>query len=171
MTATEGMAGDYDEHSQYQRAVADTGAARITDCVDAVPFPEGATFVVADYGSSTGGNSMAAMRTAISAARVHDGDRAVVAVHNDLPSNDWNKLFDNLATSPDSYLRLTGPPVVPCASAASFFGPAAPAAGVHVGMSFSAAHWLREQPTVTVPDGFLLLRGDGRSASRARARS
>jgi hypothetical protein len=168
MTATQGMAGDYDEHSQYQRAVADTGAAHITRCVDAVTVPDHKTFVVADYGSSTGGNSMTAMRTAIAAARAHDPQRAVVAVHNDLPTNDWNQLFRNLATSPDSYLQLAGPAVVPFASAVSFFEPAAPAGSVHVGMSFSAAHWLRDQPTVVVPDGFYFCEATG-DARRALA--
>ncbi len=58
MTATEGMADDYDHHSQYQRAVADTAATLIAQSVDALPVPDGETFVVADYGSSTGANSI-----------------------------------------------------------------------------------------------------------------
>ena len=46
-------------------------------------------------------------------------------------------------------------------SAVSFFEPAAPAGGVHVGLSFSAAHWLRDQPTVEVPDGFYFCEATG----------
>lgn len=57
----------------------------------------------------------------------------------------WNALFANHASSPDADDR-GGPPVLPLASAVSFFEPAAPAASVHVGRSFSAAHWLRTQP-------------------------
>lgn len=54
--ATEGMgrAGYYDAHSEYQRSVADTGAALIDRCVAATTLPEaGESYVVADYGCST----------------------------------------------------------------------------------------------------------------------
>src|SRR5262249_34939304 len=65
VAATRGMTHDYDAHSQYQRAVAETGTVRITECVDAVAIGADETFVVADYGASTGGNSMASVRTAV----------------------------------------------------------------------------------------------------------
>ncbi len=161
MTATEGMADDYDDHSQYQRAVADTAATLIAQCVDAVPVTHDKTFVVSDYGSSTGANSISAVRTAIETARHRDPDRPVVAIHNDLPTNDWNQLFRNLTSSPESYLQLSGRPVLPLVSAVSFFLPAAPAGLVHLGVSFSAAHWLREQPSVAVPDGFYFCEAKG----------
>jgi hypothetical protein len=103
------------------------------------------------------------VRTAIESARAHDPDRPIVAIHNDLPTNDWNQLFRNLAASPDSYLELAGPPVLPLASAVSFFLPAAPARSVHLGVSFSAAHWLREQPTVAVPKGFYFCEATGQA--------
>jgi cyclopropane-fatty-acyl-phospholipid synthase len=165
MTATQGMAGDYDEHSQYQRAVADTGTARITDSVAAIAASAGSPFVVADYGAATGANSMAAMRTAIVAVRARNADQPVVALHNDLPSNDWNQLFTNLESSPDSYQHLPPPPVIPLVSAVSFFQPAAPSRSVHVGMSFSAAHWLREQPNVALPEGFYFCEATGDAAA------
>ena len=69
VTATEGMTHDYDDHSQYQRAVADTAGALIAQSVGAVALNRGDAFVVADYGSSTGGNSIKAVRTAIECAR------------------------------------------------------------------------------------------------------
>jgi hypothetical protein len=159
------MARDYDESSQYQRAVADTAAERIARCVEAVPVAAGSTFVVADYGSSTGANSMAAMRAAVAAARAREPEGSVAAIHNDLPTNDWNQLFRKVTSSPDSYLTLPGPPVIPVASAVSFFEPAAPERSVHFAMSFSAAHWLRTQPAVSVPDGFYFSEATG--AARA----
>jgi hypothetical protein len=161
MSTTEGRTDDYDAHSQYQRAVTDTAAELIAQSVDAVPLSSGVAFVVADYGSSTGANSVAAVRTAIETARGHDAARPVVALHNDLPTNDWNQLFRNLATSPDSYLQLAGPRVLPLASAVSFFLPAAPTGSVHLGVSFAAAHWLREQPKVAVPNGFYFCEATG----------
>jgi hypothetical protein len=165
MTSTRGMADDYDAHSQYQRAVVATGATRIEQSVDAVPLAHAAPFVVADYGASTGANSMSAVRTAVEAVRRRDPGHSVVALHNDLPTNDWNALFLNVTTSPDSYLRLGGPSVLPLASAVSFFEPAAPPRSVHLGMSFSAAHWLRNQPDVVVPEGFYFCEATG--AARA----
>jgi SAM dependent carboxyl methyltransferase len=154
--------GYYDDHSEYQRKVADTGAALVRACVDAVPLPaRGDTFVVADYGASTGRNSITAVRNAIAQVRVRRPDQEAAALHNDLPTNDWNELFANLTASPDSYLRLDGPPVLPLVSAISFFEPAAPAAAVHLGLSFSAAHWLRNQPAVALPEGFYFCEATG----------
>jgi hypothetical protein len=165
------MADDYDAHSQYQRAVADTGTARIVDCVDAVTIGEHETFVVADYGASTGGNSMAAVRSAVQAVRKRRLDQPVAALHNDLPSNDWNTLFRNVESSPDSYRAVDGPAVVTLASAISFFEPAAPSGSVHLGMSFSAAHWLRTQPSIAIPEGFYFCEatGDARAALAEQA--
>jgi cyclopropane-fatty-acyl-phospholipid synthase len=61
--------------------------------------------------------------------------------------------------------------VLPLASAVSFFEPAVASASVHLGMSFSAAHWLRSQPQVVVPNGFYFSEatGDARAAIAARA--
>jgi hypothetical protein len=103
------------------------------------------------------------VRTAIECARTEDPARPIVAIHNDLPTNDWNQLFRNLTALPDSYLALAGPPVLPLASAVSFFLPAAPRASVHLGVSFSAAHWLREQPTAAVPKGFYFCEATGKA--------
>ena len=113
VTATEGMTHDYDDHSQYQRAVADTAGALIAQSVGAITLSPGDAFVVADYGSSTGANSIKAVRTAIECARAEDPARPIVAIHNDLPTNDWNQLFRNLTASPDSYLALAGPARAP----------------------------------------------------------
>ena len=169
--ATKGMADDYDAHSQYQRDVANTGTARIIECVDAVTIGDDATFVVADYGASSGANSMVAVRTAVEAVRKQYASQPVAALHNDLPTNDWNALFHNVESSPDSYRSVDGPDVVSLASAISFFEPAAPASSVHLGMSFSAAHWLRTQPSVIVPEGFYFCEatGDARRALTEQA--
>jgi gibberellin A4 carboxyl methyltransferase len=169
VTATEGMKGGgyYDDHSQYQRQVAATGASLIEECVAAIPVPSPEeAVVVVDYGASTGANSIASVRAAIVAVRGRTPDQPVAAVHNDLPTNDWNQLFANLASRPDSYLKLAGPPVLPLASAISFFEPTVPTRSAHLGVSFSAAHWLRTQPSVTVPEGFYFCEaiGDARSA-------
>jgi hypothetical protein len=157
--------GYYDEHSEYQQRTAQTAGALIEELVQAVPpLPTGSTFVIVDYGSSTGRNSIASVRSAVAAVRAREGDRPVAAVHNDLPTNNWNELFANLAARSDSYLALPGPPVLPLASAISFYEPAVPAGTAHLGVSFSAAHWLRTQPDVEV-DGFYFCEASG--AARA----
>jgi hypothetical protein len=51
--------------------------------------------------------------------------------------------------------------VLPLASAISFFEPSVPRASAHLGLSFSAAHWLRAQPTVSVSDGFYFCEATG----------
>jgi cyclopropane-fatty-acyl-phospholipid synthase len=169
MSATEGMAGGYDEHSEYQRQVAATGDELVRDSVRAVPSLAGdATFVLADYGASTGRNSIASLRTAVDAVRAREPERAVAAIHNDLPTNDWNTLFANLVSDSHSYLHADGPPVLPLASARSFFEPAAPGGAVHLGVSFSSAHWLRTQPEVSVPEGFYFCEATGSALDSLR---
>jgi SAM dependent carboxyl methyltransferase len=165
MATTEGMkrGGFYDDHSEYQRRVAASGDDLVRAAVERIPPPgPGATYVIADYGASTGRNSVGSLRTAVDAVRAIDADRPICAIHNDLPTNDWNTLFANLTADEGSYLHAAGPTVVPLASAVSFFEPATPARTVHLGMSFSAAHWLREQPDVTVPEGFYSCEATGK---------
>jgi cyclopropane-fatty-acyl-phospholipid synthase len=159
--------GYYDAHDEYQRDVAATATELITSCVDAIALPgPDATFVIADYGASTGANSIASATIAAHAVRARDTAQPVAVVHNDLPTNDWNQLFQNLARAQDSYLTLDGGAALPLVSAISFFEPAAPRGSVHLGLSSSAAHWLRHQPDVAVPEGFYFCEatGDARSA-------
>jgi SAM dependent carboxyl methyltransferase len=168
VSTTEGMKGGgyYDDHSEYQRSVAATGESFLDECVAAIPMPPpDRAVVIVDYGASTGGNSLASVRAAIQAVRARNSEQPVTAVHNDLPTNDWNQLFANLASRSDSYEHLAGPPVLPLASAISFFDPAVPPASAHLGVSFSAAHWLRTQPTVTVPEGFYFCEATGATRS------
>ena len=176
MSATEGMKGGgyYDDHSEYQRATAASGAELIRESVAAAPLPDhGRMFVIADYGSATGRNSAASVRLAVDAVRARRADQPVAVIHNDLPANDWNELFANVTSAHDSYVRADGPPVLAMASAVSFFEPAAPSASVHLGVSFSAAHWLRNQPDVVLPGGFYFCEatGETRAALAAQAAS
>jgi hypothetical protein len=173
MTTTGGMkaGGYYDHHSEYQQRVAATGAELVRDAVTRMPtLAAGESFVITDYGCSTGKASATSMRTAVDAVRAAAPERTITAIHNDVATNDWNTLFANLAGDPDGYAHAAGPPVVPMASAVSFFDAAAPAGSVHLGMSFSAAHWLRTQPDLTMP-GFYFCEatGDAREALARQA--
>jgi hypothetical protein len=156
------MDRSYDAHSEYQRAVADTGNARIVRCVDAVPLGDHDAFVITDYGASSGANSMSSVATAVAAVRARRADRTIVAVHNDQPTNDWNQLFQNVTAVDDRVLHM--------ASAVSFFEPAALPRSVHLGVSFSSAHWLRTQPDVVV-DGFYFCEATGETRARLAAQA
>ena len=172
MAVTEGMRDDYDAHSEYQRRVVDAGASLVEECVGrlVLPAPPGA-LVIADLGAGTGGNSMAALGRAVTAARGRRPDLPVVCVHADLPTNDWNTLFADLTASPDSYLRAPGPPALPMAAARSFFLPVVPAATAHLEVSYSAAHWLKDPVAAAIPDGFYFCEatGDARREVAAQA--
>src|SRR5581483_11598752 len=116
-------------------------------------------------------NSAASVRTAVDAIRARRAEQRVAVIHNDLPTNDWNELFANVTAAPNGYVHAAGRPVLPLASAGSFFEPAAPSGSVHLGLSFSAAHWLRWQPDLALPAGFYFSEatGDARAALAAQA--
>jgi cyclopropane-fatty-acyl-phospholipid synthase len=163
------MTGDYDDHSEYQRRVVESGSSLVTGSIEGLALPDPPDpLVITDVGAGTGRNSMAALGAAVTAARARRRDLPIVCVHSDLPSNDWNALFSALRTSEDSYLHAEGPPVLPMASGQSFFEPVVPRGLAHLQVSFSAAHWLRTQPQVDVADGFYFSEAGG-SARRTLA--
>jgi len=120
--------------------------------------------VIADYGSSQGKNSLAPLRAAINIMRSRLGpDRPIFTYHIDQPSNDFNSLFEVLATDPDRYV-LGEPNVFPSAIGRSFYGQVLPANYVHLGWSSYAAVWLSRVPG-PFPGHFIALRTTG--AARA----
>jgi hypothetical protein len=162
VVVTEGMTGDYDRHSEYQRRVVESGSALVADAVARLPLPEPPDpLVIADLGAGTGRNSMAALGQAVAAARARRADLPIVCVHADLPTNDWNALFASLASSPDSYLRAPGPAALPMAAGRSFFEPVVPRGLARLEVSFSAAHWLRSAPRVALPGALYFCEASG----------
>jgi hypothetical protein len=160
------MESDYDAHSEYQRRVVEGGDRLIRDLVGGLDLPApGGTVAIADYGAGTGATSVQAMRTAVQAVRARAAGTPVLAVHNDVVTNDFSQLFRNVGAD-DGYLGLGGGPVYATAAAGSFFDQVLPAASVDAGMCSNAAHWLREQPHVSVPHGmyFSDATGDARRA-------
>ncbi len=151
MRATEGMKGDgyYDAHGEYQRDVARTGAHLLEEAVRSVGSVPGGWTIV-DYGCGTGVNSKSSFRTAIEAYRALDPTGTVVAVHADLPTNDWGTLFANMTDDTGGYRDLRGT-ILPTAVGTDFFGPCVAPGSAHIGMSFNAAHWLAALPPVHAP--------------------
>lgn len=160
---TDGMksGGYYDAHSEYQRRVAASGSQALVALVNGMAPVASDPFTIVDYGCSEGANSIAAIGEALRALRTLSADTTVVTVHNDVPTNDFNTLFANLVHRADSYLRIPGGRVLPMASATSFYEPVVATGAAQLGVSFSAAHWLREKPAGTVPDSFVIADATG----------
>ncbi len=156
--ATEGMKGGgyYDSHSEYQRRVATSGSQMLASLLTNMRPIGVDPFTIVDYGCAEGANSIVVIGRALGTLRTRVPDTTVVTVHNDLPTNDFNALFRNLFRREDSYLRVRGGRVLPMASAGSFYDPVVASGTAQLGVSFSAAHWLREQPTARVPNSFLI---------------
>jgi hypothetical protein len=115
---------------------------------------------VADYGSSQGKNSLAPMDLIIRTLRLRIGrDRPIMVFHIDQATNDFNSLFEVLATDPDKYTH-TGPQVFPCAIGRSFYEKILPAESVHLGWSSYAAVWLSRIP-MPIPNHFISARATG----------
>jgi S-adenosylmethionine-dependent carboxyl methyltransferase len=165
--STEGMkaGGYYDLHSEYQRRVVEGGEHLIRSATAALDLRTIAgALTVVDYGAGTGATSVQAMLTAVAEVRQRDRDHPVVAVHNDVVTNDFSQLFRNIA-APGGYLALPGGPIYPSAVAGSFFNQVVPSGTVHLAMCSNAAHWLREQPDVRVEGGMYF---DAHEAAGAR---
>jgi hypothetical protein len=117
---------------------------------------DGRSVVIADYGSSQGKNSLAPMQFAIRNLRSRIGEnRPILVFHIDQPTNDFNSLFEVLATDPNRY-ALQEPHAFPCAIGRSFYERVLPPESVHLGWSSYAAVWLSRIPTL-IPGHFISL--------------
>jgi hypothetical protein len=116
--------------------------------------------VLADYGSSQGKNSLVPMQVAVRSLRQRLGpSRPICVFHIDQPSNDFNSLFEVLATDPDRY-ALDDPSVFPAAVGRSFYEEVLPPGSVHLGWCSYAAVWLSRVPAL-IPGHFVSFRSSG----------
>lgn len=168
-----GMVGQgfYNEHSRAQRAAVEIALPLLIRAAETAPLPDpGGAFLVADYGSSEGRNSLAPLRAVVETVRRRAGEGVPIAiVHNDVPGNDFASLFTLLDTSPDSYLRV-GSNLFPYASGRSFYHRVFPANQVCLGWSAGSIHWLSAAPSL--PDHIwpALATGPAAEALAAQAR-
>jgi hypothetical protein len=113
-------------------------------------------FVIADYGSSQGKNSLAPLAIAIKALRSRLGaDRPIRTYHVDQPSNDFNSLFLVLDGDAGRY-TLEDPNVFPSAIGRSFYSQVLPRNSVDLAWSSYAAVWLSRVPG-PIPGTFIAL--------------
>ena len=157
--------GAYNQHSRSQAAGAALAIPLLERAIQKmVPQCEDQPFVIVDYGSSQGKNSLRPMRIAIRSLRARIGPmRPVVVFHIDQPSNDFNSLFEVLSSDSDRYV-LDQANVFPCAIGRSFYEQVLPDESVHLGWSSYAAMWLRRIPSL-IPGHFWSWRSTG--AARA----
>lgn len=152
MPATPGMKGEgyYDDHSSAQGASIEILAAWLEQAAAGLSFPAGSVpLTLLDLGSSEGRNAIRMMHR-IAATLRHFTRQPIQTVYNDLPSNNFNRLFTNLH-DPD----LTGgfpPDIFACAVAGSFYSPLLPPETVHLATCFNALIWLDQLPNVSIPD-------------------
>ena len=141
--------GVYDRNSRIQSDGLIPGVELLRQAADRVTLPDPAqTVVIADYGCSTGHNSLLPISTAIEALR-RRSDEQIMVVHTDLPDNDFSTLFHTLADDPDTYLSHRN--VYPMSIGCSFYQQLLPAGSVTLGWSSWSVAWLSAAPAA-IPD-------------------
>lgn len=113
--------------------------------------PNGGPVVIADYGSSEGRNSLAALSGAVDDLQARtdgwppDGPRPVAVVDTDQPGNDFCTLFEVMADDPGSYRRSGVLPQGDSSSADVVGMPAVPARLTHImGYTDAPEGWWQE---------------------------
>jgi hypothetical protein len=159
-TAMEG-GGAYNKYAKLPAGGAALAVPLLEKAILDIPLDLGdRPIVIGDYGSSQGRNSLAPMTLAVQALRTRIGkDRPILVFHIDQPANDFNSLFNVLATDPDRY-ALGEPNVFPCAIGRSFYERVLPPASVHIGWCSYAAVWLSRIPSA-IPGHFISIAGAG----------
>lgn len=153
--------GAYNKHSRIPAEGAALATPFLEKAVSKTALgSEDQPVVIADYGSSQGKNSIAAMQIAIRNLRLRiRPNRSIVVFHIDQPSNDFNTLFEVLNADPDRYSR-DEPNVFPCAIGRSFYEQVLPPDSVHLGWCSYAVVWLSRIPAL-IPGHFFPLRSTG----------
>jgi hypothetical protein len=140
--------GFYDRHSSAQAAAIGQVLEWFAEGAAAVPLPPSPRpIVVLDLGSSEGRNALQSMGIAVEALR-HRTAQPIQTVYSDLPTNNFNQLFANLAAAGNADWQEA----YASATAGSFYGPLLPEASVQLATCFNSLLWLDRLPDVGVPD-------------------
>ncbi|CAF3129509.1 unnamed protein product [Rotaria sp. Silwood2] len=145
MTANKGitliMNEGYNENCHPQLVSIDSTVPYIHEAINALDIQSSSSpFIIADFGSAHGYNSIHAMKAIIQCLKetkkVND-KRSFLVIHNDLPTNDWTIFFD-LLNQDNSYYGVT--------SGQSFYEPCLPPNSLFIGYSSTSLHWLSRKP-------------------------
>jgi SAM dependent carboxyl methyltransferase len=126
--------GSYNKHAKLQADGAALALPVLEKAIREIEIDAGEhPFVIADYGSSQGKNSMLPIRAAIKGLRKRIGpNRAISVYHIDQPANDFNSLFEVLQADRNSYIA-DEPEVYSAAVGKSFYEKVLPSGFVHLG--------------------------------------
>jgi len=144
--------GSYTANSRLQAAGLLGAIKLFEDAAAAVPLPKPPQpIVIADYGASTGHNSLLPICAAI--AETHEAARpehSILVAHTDVADNDFTVMFETLENDPDSYLKKDAATFA-SAIGRSFYTQILPSNSVNLGWSSWAIQWLGRVPA-PVPD-------------------
>jgi hypothetical protein len=138
--ATLGMIGSYNKNSASQLSLIQSSIPYIKQAIDILdinpsPFP----IILADFGSSHGSNSVYVMKLILDYIKqINKTSRSFLIIHNDLPTNDWNSLFNILNQQENFYFGL--------ANGKSFYNQCLPPNSLTIGYTSSSIHWLSRKP-------------------------
>jgi salicylate 1-O-methyltransferase len=144
--------GSYTESSRLKAAGLLRAIKLFEEAAEAVPLPKPPQpIVIADYGASTGHNSLLPIGAAITVLRKRTRpEHSVLVAHTDVADNDFTVLFQTLEDDPDSYLRKDAASFA-SAVGRSFYTQILPSNSVNLGWTSWAIQWLGRIPA-PVPD-------------------
>jgi salicylate 1-O-methyltransferase len=144
--------GSYSANSRLRAAGLLGAIGLFEDAAKAVPLPKPPQpIVIADYGASTGHNSLLPIGAAIAVVRKRTRpEHSVLVAHTDVAENDFTVLFQTAEDDPDSYLKKD-PASFASAIGRSFYTQILPSNSVNLGWSSWAIQWLSRIPA-PVPD-------------------
>ena len=162
--------GSYTASSRLQAAGLLGAIKFFEDAAQAVPLPKlPQPIVIADYGASTGHNSLLPIGAAIAVLRKRTRpEHSVLVAHTDVAENDFTVLFKTLQHDPDSYLKKDAASFA-SAIGRSFYTQILPSNSVNLGWTSWAIQWLGRIPT-PVPDHLQVAYSDDDSVKAAYAK-
>ncbi|CAF3720825.1 unnamed protein product [Rotaria sordida] len=139
--ATLVMGDGYNENCRPQLAAVDSTIPYIREAINALNIqPSSSPFIIADFGSAHGRNSMHVMKMimqCVKEANKVEDEKQFLVVHNDIPTNDWTALF-NFLNEDNSYYSV--------ANGRSFYESCLPPNSLSIGYSSTSLHWLSRRP-------------------------
>ena len=144
--------GSYTAGSRLQAAGLRPAIALLKRAAEVVPIPRSPRpIVLADYGASTGHNSLLPIGAAIEVLRKRTRpEHSILITHTDVPENDFTALFSTLSDDPDTYLKKDHA-VFASAVGRSFYKQILPSNSVNLGWTSWAIQWLSQVPQ-PIPD-------------------
>jgi hypothetical protein len=144
--------GSYTANSRLQASGLRPAITLFEQAAGAVPIPRSPRpIVIADYGASTGHNSLLPIGAAIAVLRKRTRtEHSILVTHTDVPDNDFTALFRTLSDDPDTYLKKDHASFA-SAVGRSFYSQILPSNSVNLGWSSWAIQWLSRVPG-PVPD-------------------